>query len=104
MALKKQTLNIAVALLVCFAIVLVIFTFVPLTPVDINGVTEFQTLREIVTGEPPFTFDNRPTQIPDEPTACIEVFMPVCGVDGETYSNQCFLDVAGVELDHEGAC
>lgn len=39
-----------------------------------------------------------------EEIACIQIFDPVCGVDGITYSNSCFADVAGVEIDHEGQC
>ncbi|XP_064077179.1 protease inhibitor 2-like isoform X2 [Macrobrachium nipponense] len=26
-------------------------------------------------------------------TACITVYQPVCGSDGETYSNSCFFDI-----------
>lgn len=40
----------------------------------------------------------------EEPQACIQIFDPVCGVDGITYSNQCFADVAGVEIQFEGQC
>lgn len=41
------------------------------------------------------------TAIPD---ACIEVFDPVCGCDGETYSNECFADMAAVSVAREGSC
>ena len=32
-------------------------------------------------------------------TVCIEIYEPVCGVDGNVYWNSCFLEKAGVELD-----
>ncbi len=35
---------------------------------------------------------------------CTLIFIPVCGVDGQTYSNACFAAMNGVMVDHEGAC
>ena len=35
---------------------------------------------------------------------CIEVWDPVCGKDGKTYSNACFAKLAGVEIAHQGIC
>ena len=37
-----------------------------------------------------------------EPLTCIEIFQPVCGVDGNTYSNSCF--AGDVEIAHQGQC
>jgi len=36
--------------------------------------------------------------------ACPDVWEPVCGVDGHTYSNMCYARRAGVPIAHEGEC
>jgi hypothetical protein len=36
--------------------------------------------------------------------ACIQLWNPVCGKDGKTYSNSCFAKLAEVEIDHKGTC
>jgi len=38
------------------------------------------------------------------PEACIELFAPVCGRDGQTYGNSCFANMAGVDAVADGAC
>jgi len=40
----------------------------------------------------------------EKQAACIEVWDPVCGKDGKTYSNACFAKIAGVEIAHQGIC
>lgn len=39
-----------------------------------------------------------------EPKFCIEVYEPVCGEDGTTYSNACKADLANVAVAYEGEC
>jgi len=39
-----------------------------------------------------------------EQRVCITLWDPVCGVNGKIYSNSCFAELAGVEIDYEGTC
>ncbi len=38
------------------------------------------------------------------PDACITLWDPVCGCDGQTYGNSCEAEMAGVTIDHAGKC
>lgn len=40
----------------------------------------------------------------ERPEICPEVYEPVCGCDSQTYSNDCFRLMAGVQKDHDGEC
>ena len=35
---------------------------------------------------------------------CKNNFQPVCGIDGNTFVNACFADVAGIEIDYNTVC
>lgn len=35
---------------------------------------------------------------------CIELYDPVCGEDGQTYSNECFAKTSNVNVKHKGEC
>lgn len=36
--------------------------------------------------------------------SCTNLWNPVCGKNGKTYSNKCFAESAGIEVGYEGAC
>jgi hypothetical protein len=40
----------------------------------------------------------------ERPRFCLQVALLVCGCDGETYMNARATLVAGVIVDHDGAC
>ena len=38
------------------------------------------------------------------PSSCYELYAPVCGNDGNGYSNDCFAHAAGTDVAYEGEC
>lgn len=48
--------------------------------------------------------DSAPGVCRDIPQACPEIFAPVCGCDGTTYSNACLAAAEGVSVEKDGEC
>jgi len=46
----------------------------------------------------------KPISVKPDISVCIALWDPVCGKDGETYSNKCFARQAGIEIAHQGRC
>ncbi len=45
-----------------------------------------------------------PLKPEEKKEACITLWDPVCGKDGKTYSNKCYAEMAGVDVDYQGVC
>jgi len=81
--LIKKIVIVKVAIVIAFVILVL-----PVIPIEMQQKSGFDLIRQHF----------------EEPQACIQIFDPVCGVDGITYSNQCFADLAGVSIAFEGQC
>ncbi len=106
MAEKKQKgmVNRIVVGVVIVSLVLIAVFLVPVSTekIDVQCITApcppiivSKTIYEIILTE-------RPNQ--QEPIACTLEFAPVCGVNGETFSNACHAGASNVQIAHNGEC
>lgn len=69
----------------------------PQTPEEIQR--EIERLQKLI-----MEIDEDNQKVEQGEVACIQIYQPVCGADGRTYSNDCFASAAEVEVTHQGEC
>lgn len=57
------------------------------------------------TDSQPTVDDSATEQVPtEEVTLCTADYRPVCGINGQTYGNECTANAANVPVSHDGEC
>jgi plastocyanin len=57
-----------------------------------------------IAADPDDIIKPRAISVVDKVTVCTMEYVPVCGVDSETYGNLCMLNASDVKLDYQGEC
>lgn len=75
---------------------------IPVYQQDSTGETSLSFVTALdLTGDPNLDLRNPNAQ---DTLLCNASFDPVCGVDGNTYTNSCMAQTSGIAIDHKGSC
>ncbi len=97
---KNDTIRTSAVGLILVVVIGLIVVYVPIT-------TEETVVQCITTPCPPIIETKTLIDMlfpEEELIACILLFAPVCGINGETFDNACFAGAEGVEILHNGEC